>query len=314
MVPDDPSEEDFDPRNEFSQCTPRTALVLSVALEVMADWIIDGCDRDEDTGRYTNDELPPIARNRTYEWMARLSNCFLDLRDDILIKGQDPRPLCTGEEVALALAIEYARDDFDSGLFSDEDGEYAAALESLPAHPEDYDWEMLEELLFKDRDFEMLYDAKLDGIEDPECAANKHLGIINLHPNDWFKWFLWSPGDFREPRVSHRAVPRGDEFNYLIEFEGKDDEGHWGCSSHDDDAAGFNFLEIVGDALRKIPEDKQDEYRRVVAEVLAHGFVVGGEYMDRVEFLVEDGLYWTSSGIPYMDADGVTLYGSEDDD
>lgn len=52
----------------------------------------------------------------------------------------------------------------------------------------------------------------------------------------------------------------------------------------------------------------------MITEVLAHGFVVGGECTDRVEFLVEDGLHWTSSGIPYVDADDVTLYGSEDGD
>lgn len=66
--------------------------------------------------------------------------------------------------------------------------------------------------------------------------------------------------------------------------------------------------------MREIPKDKQDEYRRMITEVLAHGFVVGGECTDRVEFLVEDGLHWTSSGIPYVDADDVTLYGSEDGD
>lgn len=311
VVSDDADEGEMDRRNKFAICTPRTALVLAVTLEVMSDFIIDGCDRDEDTGRYTNDELPQIARNRTYEWMTRLSNCFIDLRDDIFIKGKDPRPLCTGEEVALALAIEYARDDFDSGLFSEEGGEYESALMSLPEHPEDYDWEMLEDDLFKYRDFEMLYDAALDGIEDKECVANRQLGMINLHPNDWFKWFNNSPEDVRESRVSHRAVPDGEELHCKIVLEDKDEDGFYEFASHDEDAVGFDFLEIVSDALQKIPEHKQDEYRRVVAEVLAHGFVVGKEYEDRVKFLVEDGLFNVSGGIPYSDADGVTLYGSE---
>lgn len=211
VVGDEADDAELDKRHVFSTCTPRTALVLAVALEVMSDWIIDGSECDDETDRYTSDELPPIARNRTYEWMARLSNCFLDLRDDILASGHDPRPLCTGEEVALALAIDYARDTVNEGCFYEEGTEYGDALNSLSQHPEDFDWEMLEEVLFKDRDFEMLYDPKLDGIEDPECAANAFLGCINLHPDDWFKWFRWSPEDVREPRVSHRAVRDGAE-------------------------------------------------------------------------------------------------------
>lgn len=57
---------------------------------------------------------------------------------------------------------------------------------SLLVDPDrDGDFDAVRELLFRDHDVLLLFDASLDGIEDPEAGLAEH-GPANLHPNAWF--------------------------------------------------------------------------------------------------------------------------------
>ena len=59
--------------------------------------------------------------------------------------------------------------------------------EWLPADPErDDDSDLARELLFPDDDVLLLFDASLDGIEDPQSQLAEHRLFANLHPRVWF--------------------------------------------------------------------------------------------------------------------------------
>ena len=87
--------------------------------------------------------------------------------------GQDKPPLpllsCTAEELALHVIIEEAK--------------YILEEEEVEA-----DFNLFEDVVYQDADFEYLYMDKFDGIEDSEAGAE--LGIGNLHFDEWFEPFL----------------------------------------------------------------------------------------------------------------------------
>ncbi|MDP1807686.1 MAG: hypothetical protein Q8K72_21080 [Acidimicrobiales bacterium] len=65
------------------------------------------------------------------------------------------------------------------------DGALAPDL-SLPASPDrDEDFDAVRELLFRDHDVLLLFDASLDGIEAPRALDEQGL-FANLHPQAWF--------------------------------------------------------------------------------------------------------------------------------
>jgi hypothetical protein len=67
-----------------------------------------------------------------------------------------------------------------------EDDVLGLLLAELPANGDyDDDFALYSETLFEDRDFEMLWRADLDGIEDDDDHAEE-FGIVNLRPDRWF--------------------------------------------------------------------------------------------------------------------------------
>ena len=72
---------------------------------------------------------------------------------------------CVAEELALNAIIERA----------------SAVLEMHDIEP---DFSLLEGLAFFDQDYLLLFDPRLDGIEDDERSG--YLGFANLHFEDWF--------------------------------------------------------------------------------------------------------------------------------
>lgn len=133
--------------------TPRTAAVLAQALSVLADEAYDLAYR---TGMCRSGvpgplgAVPTCVANQDEWFLRRYARAFDDLSSDLQI-GRHPTPTCTAEEIALDLAIQDAE-----RIHHDED-ELVTDLEAeLPASRCDYNWDVLQGVLFQDKDYEGL--------------------------------------------------------------------------------------------------------------------------------------------------------------
>lgn len=198
VIDDDTSMENEIARYEnFALLPPRLAYVTASNLEVTADMFLDLL-HPVDGGLYVSEDLPPIIGPRSWEWMSRMATSCLDLRDDIVERGIDPRPRSTAEEVMLWLAMGEVDEASVRDMFHDENSPFYEDMMSLDEHPEDFTIELVTSDLYEDLDFEMLYDPKFDGIEDVDNPINQMLGIGELlQPDHWFDWF-WEPREARE--------------------------------------------------------------------------------------------------------------------
>jgi hypothetical protein len=164
--------------------TPRLARRLWTAALFCADtWRLA-----DDPGVLIED-LPPVAwPHAVGAWYQRFVDSF-DALADRIARGQiaeDEVTTCTGEEMALHLVIDFAEGEFDSGFDSD-----AEALDRLPDRGDaDHDFERARDLLLRDEDVLMLYDASLDGIDDPDNDLAAAYRTVNLRPSRWFLPFL----------------------------------------------------------------------------------------------------------------------------
>jgi hypothetical protein len=141
--------------------------------------------------------LPRITFHQDAAWRRQMARTFDDLAAD-LDTGKDLAPGCTGEEMALHLAISRAED-----LQRNRPRLVADAVHGLPADPYDFAWDDCSNLLFEDHDVLMLFDGRLDGIEDPEGDVGQAFGMVNLAPLEWFSPF--DPSHARDPeRGFHR--------------------------------------------------------------------------------------------------------------
>ena len=159
-----------------SPVTPRMGGRLWDAALMLADTY------GEDRGALLMRSLPPVVRRLAEEmWVARFVSCFeaLALRVAEGVVDATRITTCTAEEMALHLVIEAA-----------EDATRDASLDtnvSLPANSDrDDDFDTVRELLFRDHDVLLLFDASLDGIEAPGSVLDEHRLFANLHPRSWF--------------------------------------------------------------------------------------------------------------------------------
>ena len=141
--------------------------------------------RDDDQLDLLRQQLPPVARRLTDDaWMRRFVSSF-DALASRLASGRfasEQLASCTAEEMALHLVIDLAEDFVSDGMFPMQD--------HLPAHGEaDTDFESAREVLFRDHDVLMLFNASLDGIEDDSNETSEDFRFANLHPRDWFVTF-----------------------------------------------------------------------------------------------------------------------------
>lgn len=187
------------------QLTPRTAEMLYTALENLSDQAYDDVDEHGDdpvSGKnaddwYVLDRLPRITWGMNTDWRRQIAHACEDLARD-LVAGDWPTPRSTAEEMVLHLAIEDAPVYLE---MSEEDGD--ARHHALSEHRNDYDWDMCSELFFEDHDVLMLYDASLDGFEDPGNDLNQEYGMGDLRPAAWFRFFA-----HLEPRDPARGFRR----------------------------------------------------------------------------------------------------------
>ena len=119
-------------------------------------------------------------------WYDHFVDCFDHLADRIGAGDGDQERLatCTGEEMALHLAIDLAEAlAIDELLDVD-------AVSSLPDHgADDGDFDTMRSLLFTDHAVLILFDPAMDGAEIPDSLLDRAERYANLHPRDWFKPF-----------------------------------------------------------------------------------------------------------------------------
>lgn len=161
--------------------TPRLARRLWTAALFCADtWRHAGSERP-----FFVEDLPPVAwPHAVGAWYEQFVDCFDVLADRIALGqiAEDEITTCTGEEMALHLVIDVAEREFDSGFDSD-----AEALDQLPDHgAADAAFERARDVRLRDDDVLMLYDASLDGIDDPDDDVAAVYRVVNLHPTQWF--------------------------------------------------------------------------------------------------------------------------------
>lgn len=188
--PKSPADDEEDWDDEDYGPTVRTLRVLEVALGLVAemanqslDEIVDRPVDLGDNGAFIFSELPVLTWNQDARWRRQMVRCFDDLADDIRA-GKWPQPTCTGEEMAIHLAIEHA-----SSMVVDDPELVTEFVKGLPPHHNDWDWGLCLDVLLEDTDVLFLYEPWSQGIEDSDNHVNQLMDIANLQADDWFKPF-----------------------------------------------------------------------------------------------------------------------------
>ncbi len=115
--------------------------------------------------------LPPLLQPHYHEVLYRSMLVAIAKVGGQLADTDAPTLRCVADEIALHVIIEQA------GAWLETRGEV------------DEGWDVYEDCVFEDVDFELLYDPAWDGIEDPDSDLARQEGMANLHPKDWFKPF-----------------------------------------------------------------------------------------------------------------------------
>ncbi|MQM26138.1 hypothetical protein [Glycomyces albidus] len=179
---------------------PRMAHLLQIGLELVGDRVAVDLEEHGDTpvteanrGQwFVIDQLPRITWVMGRAWRQRFREGAHHLLAD-LDAGEWPEPRNHAEEMMLALAIEEAKAVYEELL-----DEVYPEHQELPASPDDYDFELLEELLFQDTDITFLFDPETEAFADPGHPMNQVMGIGDLRPVAWFDYF---------ENVAPRATP-----------------------------------------------------------------------------------------------------------
>lgn len=182
------------------QLTPRTATALWTVAQILADHAYDDVEEHGNQPVLAKNEwalfgrYPRITWTQDAVWRRQAARAYDDLTAD-LEAGEWPCPRCPAEEMALHLILRdvpAAVDDGWAGL-----GEEGARL---PAHLDDFNWDLAQDVLFQDTDILALFKPDLDGIEDPESEANLRMRIGDYRPQAWFEVFAnMEPCDGRRP-------------------------------------------------------------------------------------------------------------------
>ncbi len=170
--------------------TPRTAAVLRLAGEELSAlaWQEVTALGDEPLPRGAGGvfgRLPPITLRRDGQWRRQMARTFDDLAGGLRDEGRaGVEPRCTGEEMALHLMIDRAR-----SITVNRPNAVRELVADLPSRGADYDWDGCSNDLFEDHDVLMLFDAQLDGMEDPDSDIHQAMGMVSLAADEWFKPF-----------------------------------------------------------------------------------------------------------------------------
>ncbi len=185
---DGDGDDETDDGPDYTVLTARTAAVLRLALQELSTeaWqevVALGGEPMQRGAAGVFGCLPPVTLNQDRSWRRQMARAFDDLAAD-LTNGTECEPRSTGEEMALHLGIARAE-----ALTRNRPRRVAEAVAGLAEHRRDFDWEGCSNELFQDHDVLMLFDQRLDGVEDGDSEVNRALGMVNLAPLDWFTSF-----------------------------------------------------------------------------------------------------------------------------
>lgn len=189
----------FPAEAEHAVLTPRSALALWAMLTTLADYGYDDVDEHGDDAVGSDgdwmlfDQYPRVTWNSDAVWRRQAARAFDDLAED-LAQGREPFPRCPGEEMALHVALRLLPAAVDDQWWGPD------LFDGLPEANGDLDVHALLSGLFQDHDILALFDAELDGIEDPDDPVNADTGMGDYRPQAWFKAFAGSQArDGRRP-------------------------------------------------------------------------------------------------------------------
>ncbi|MFZ3571275.1 tetratricopeptide repeat protein [Streptomyces sp. BH097] len=172
------------------QPSARTLKVLEAALDIDCDMTYDAIKefggkaiRPRKFGPFMLANLPSQTWQQGRKWRRKFARCYDDLAEDIRA-GRLPSPTCTGEEMALHMALQSA-----SAMTLDQMDFVEEICVGLPESPDDFDWADCKDLLFEDHDVLWLYWPWMSGVEDPADPVNRFAGIAYLRPEEWFEPF-----------------------------------------------------------------------------------------------------------------------------
>jgi hypothetical protein len=182
--------------------SPRTALALWAMLTTMADHGYDDVDGhgddpvDDDSAWTLFGDYPRVTWRQDAVWRRQAARAFDDLAGD-LAQGREPLPRSPGEEMALHLALRLLPTAIEDNWWGPD------LFDRLPERDGDLNVDTLLDVLFQDHDILALFEAELDGIEDPDDPANAGTGMGDYRPAAWFR-----PFDSAEPRDGRRPFRR----------------------------------------------------------------------------------------------------------
>lgn len=176
--------------------TKRMRTALSVALSVIADGIYDDVEEHGGTAITPSNrhefawlaEFPILTWPQGRRWRRDLARAADDLAHDIDTGGL-PEPRCPAEEAILWLAIRGG------------EAETVAEARHWPISRER--WLDAHNDLVQDWDIGMLWDAQMDGREEPSDDLNQLIGMGDHRPEGWFTGF-----DNMTPRDPKRGYRR----------------------------------------------------------------------------------------------------------
>lgn len=156
--------------------TPRLAYLFAHTAIVFGDMVRDSTDIWADC-------FPPVCQPylQRENWLSKFVQCLNRIATRI-VKGMGPAPNCTGEEFALYLIMQQAKDTSSDDVYPCDSAPYT----SLPSHGDD------------DKEF---YDAYSNNCEDEDVlmlfqnpravlgAIGESMGVANIHPSEWFIMF-----------------------------------------------------------------------------------------------------------------------------
>ncbi|MBO2458114.1 hypothetical protein [Actinomadura violacea] len=181
--------------DEYADCDcsvpmpPRTASLIHAAAEIYCDEVHDRADEiSSGAPLRPHGELwpiPHVASWQSRKFYRRFARAFEDIARDI--EGGDlPEPHTMAEEIALHLALDRAAE-----MVAEEGDEFELFAGGMPESRFDFDFDMLHDSLFEDKDYEYAYLAGRTTV---------------AKPGDLDEWFE----DFRSsaPRSKYRGFHR----------------------------------------------------------------------------------------------------------
>ena len=210
FVPDDDNENHW-------PLTPRTRYVMWVALNIIAGELREDIADLKEAGTIDKMDLarqmdlfPAFTYNQPPEWWEQVARAA-DRMGEAMRTHRDLEPRTPAEEAVVYVAatgekdviLEIARDD-QTSLFARELAQLPEGSDDEGGRGVDYDFDEILDAISGDSDIEMIWDAAMDGLGDPDDEVNREHGIGDYRPQAWHRWF------YRAIKDAERAAEDSD--------------------------------------------------------------------------------------------------------